>query len=89
MDEEVKDFWDYLFEFNDLKQLKAMQKYQFERKATMLEKIIALRMMFRTSPEYSIFRLRNFHIGISIKRRIRLFVGSIKRIIKGKQAEDL
>ena len=73
-----------LFEFNDLKQLKAMQKYQFERKATMLEKIIALRMMFRTSPEYSIFRLRNFHIGISIKRRIRLFVGSIKRIIKGR-----
>ena len=71
-------------ELSDLGKVKAMQKYQFERKATMLEKIFALRLLFRTSPEYNFSRIRKFHYGMDRKRKIKLFIGSIKRILKGK-----
>ncbi len=75
---------DYSKELVDFKKI---QKFQYERKATMLEKCMALKVMLKASPAYTISSLKKVaHAaeGVSFKRKLTIFLGTIKRIAKGK-----
>ena len=53
----------------------------------MFEKCLALKLMFKTAPSYSQASLRKVSkaaSGISFKRRMVIFLGTIKRVAKGK-----
>lgn len=71
--------------FNDkVHSLKYIQKYQFERKATMLGKVLALRMMKKNPPKYQTRDLIKWSSEISLKVNVVIFLGTIRRILKGK-----
>lgn len=75
---------DYGLELSDFKKI---QRFQYERKATMLQKCLALKFMFKASPTYTISSLRKVSRmaeGVSFKRKLTIFLGTIKRIAKGK-----
>jgi coenzyme F420 hydrogenase subunit beta len=72
---------------SEIDKFKNIQKFQYERKATMLEKCLALKVMFRTAPSYSYKSLTEVAgkaKDISVKRKLVIFLGTIKRIAKGK-----
>lgn len=64
--------------------LKYMQTYQWNRRATMVDKILAMRFLGKTVPNYSLGNLSNFSKEVSLKTHIRIFFGTIKRILKRK-----
>ena len=75
---------DYRSELVDFKKI---QKFQYERKATMMQKCLALKVMFRTAPAYkisSLMRVSGAAEGVPLKRKLSIFLGTIKRIVKGK-----
>ena len=72
---------------NELGNFKTIQKFQYERKATMMQKCLALKVMFRTAPAYkisSLMRVSGAAEGVPFKRKLSIFLGTIKRIVKGK-----
>lgn len=72
---------------DELKDFKNVQKFQYERKATMLEKCLALKMLFRVAPPYKLSDLKRVSdkaSNISLKRKCVIFAGTVKRIIKGR-----
>lgn len=71
---------------NILSELHRIQKYQYERKATMFSKCLAMKIMFRPIPQYKMTRLfkQAQKSDVSIKRQFRIFSGTIKRIIQHK-----
>ncbi|MBE5833136.1 MAG: hypothetical protein E7309_00670 [Butyrivibrio sp.] len=78
------DLSDYSGEISEFKKA---QKFQYERKATMLEKCLAMLIMFKKTPSYKycdLCRVSRSSTGISFKRRCNIFLGTIKRIVKGK-----
>ena len=64
-------------------ELAMMQKAQFERRASMRSRILALRLFRRESPKYSGRLLKTFEKEISLKHRIQVFASTCKRILKG------
>ena len=72
---------------SEIGEFQKIQKFQYERKATMMEKCFALKVMFKCAPAYSLGSLKKASRkakGVSAKRRITIFLGTIKRIVKGK-----
>lgn len=70
--------------FDDDKLLYSIQTYQADRRGTMNAKITALRMFRRCVPQYKKSKLREYSKFVSKKKRIHIFLGTVKRIIKGK-----
>ncbi len=68
----------------DVSLLKNIQPYQFERRATMIDKVIAMRLMGRTTPNYKIEKMFCLANNVGIRRHLSIFKGTIKRIIDGK-----
>ena len=78
---ELSDYSDRISEFD------RVQRFQYERKATMLEKCMALRVLLRTPPSYDCRNLRmvaRAARNVSLKRRGVIFLGTIKRVLNGK-----
>lgn len=73
----VSDFPDYE------EKLKYMQFYQYDRRATMFSKYIAMKLCFKPFPKYS-FKILKYQKGVSLKRRLIIFKGTIGRIFRGK-----
>lgn len=64
--------------------LNVIQKSQFSRRASMSSRLLALKIMGRKVPHYSKEMLRNFGKEYSAKEKMRVLLGSCKRIIKGQ-----
>ena len=74
----LTDFSDY----DD--KLKYMQFYQHDRRATMLSKSVAMRIMGKTFPKYSSTGMKKYSKETTSKRNKDIFKGTVKRILKGK-----
>lgn len=68
----------------DLEELKYMQKFQLERRSTTFAKILALKVMGRRIPKYSMKKILQFTRCTTIKSQYEWFRGSISRIRQGK-----
>ena len=74
-----------LNEFSDYNEkLKYMQFYQYDRRATMSTKSIAMKLMLKTFPKYFYKGMREYSKYATEKRKNDIFKGTIKRILKGK-----
>lgn len=71
-----------LGEWEDISQLQVIQKYQYTRKATMGAKILAYKLMGKVTPKYDWRVLKVYSKKIGIKEKVRVFLGTIKRILK-------
>lgn len=60
--------------------LKTIQNYQYIRRSTMIDKMNALAFMHRPVPEYDKKLLRPLEAGATVKGRLRIFLGTCKRI---------
>lgn len=71
---------------NIINELPIIQRYQYERKATMVSKVLAMKLMLRKTPAYRMITL--FNIGkqsdVTLKRQFKIFAGSLKRILQHK-----
>lgn len=69
-------------EYKNYKELYKSQEYQVERKATMRSVILALKLHRKVAPKY---KYMSWHLGeIKLRRQVKRFVGTCKRIIEGK-----
>lgn len=75
----------HLEKFDDYEdKLKIIQKYQYERKATMKTKMMAMKLFMRKTPKYSLSKMNIWASQIERCKKRKIFTGTIKRIIKGK-----
>lgn len=63
-------------------ELKYIQPYQFERRSTMISKILATRLMGRRTPSYPIPYLIRCASHIKIRSQARIFKGTVERIVE-------
>lgn len=64
--------------------LDVMQPNHFMRKSSMFASILAMKIMFRQAPSYKLRELVRYSRNISIKDNIKIFFGTLKRIVKRK-----
>lgn len=64
--------------------LQNIQKFQFERKATMQSMLLAMKLFHRPYPNYSRQLLTSYSKCIPLKYRVKRFFGTVKRIVKKK-----
>ena len=64
--------------------LNIMQPNHYVRKATMFYSILAMKVMFKKVPKYELRILMKYSKQISLKTNLKIFYGTLKRIIKGK-----
>ena len=74
----VEDFPEY----NEY--LNKIQKYQYERKATMKVKLFVLKVLGRSVPAYDPKTMKQFSKAIDIRKQIRIAAGTLKRALNGK-----
>lgn len=74
----------YKFNGNNDEKIEEIQPAQFERTTTIFDKMIAFKIFFRNTPNYSLKKLMTLAKYNCFKNRIRIFKGTIKRIIKGR-----
>lgn len=65
-------------------ELQQMQKYQYERRATMLHKILAFKLLLKTTPNYQLRDLIKIKSTVCCKRKLEIFVGTCKRLLLRK-----
>lgn len=63
----------------DEKELYYMQKYQFERRTTMLSKLVAMKLCRKSIPKYPIKVMLRLALNVSIRVHASIFKGTIKR----------
>ena len=68
----------------DLTTLGAIQPYQFKRKAAMLARLIARRVLLRRVPSFSGMGLAHCARHLSLKVLVREFLGTLKRTAQGR-----
>lgn len=64
--------------------LKLIQTYQYERRAGLGSMISAMKICFRNSPAYNKQKLDEYKHELSLKKRLKRFLGTVKRIQQGK-----
>ena len=64
--------------------LNKIQAYQKERRATMLVRILALKLTLKSTPKYPTRELIKFVKAVGLRRQWQIFKGTIKRICEGK-----
>lgn len=74
----IKDYQDKMAD------LEFIQPNHAIRKKTLYPKVLAMRLMQKTVPEYKVSELMKFSKKVSVKQSIRTFLGTIKRILNGK-----
>ena len=65
-------------------ELRYIQAYQWDRRATMIDKILALKVAGKSTPEYSVKAMIGYSKDVSVTKHLRIFAGTLKRIGKGK-----
>lgn len=63
--------------------LSQIQKSQYLRRASMKSRIAALKLFRRNVPHYPKEMLKDFSRHLSMKDRLKVFIGTCKRILKG------
>ncbi len=71
-------------EWEDIGQLRIIQKYQYTRRATMAAKLKAYKLFGRKVPKYNKQVLSKYAKGIAFKEKFRMFLGTGKRILQKK-----
>lgn len=61
-----------------------MQPGQYMRKAAMLSRIMGLRILFIDTPKFRLINLWKFATKISFKVNVKMFLGTVKRVLQGK-----
>ena len=64
--------------------LRFIQTYQWERKATMIDKIMSMTVKNKKTPRYRIKNVVAFATSVGVRKHFRIFKGTIKRIEQGK-----
>lgn len=64
--------------------LKKIQAYQKERRATMLVRILALKLTLKSAPKYPTNEMLKLVKVVGLRRQWQIFKGTIKRIYEGK-----
>ena len=67
----------------NIDELKYIQPYQYERKTTLISQIVALKICRKYTPDYSIGELIKLSRYVSLKKKIKIFLGTLKRIKNG------
>ena len=75
--------WLYTENFQ-IDQLKAMQPYQYVRKAQLRYKLLAMRTMLQPVPRVDTSELKKYASLIQKKDKFRMYFGTIKRILQNK-----
>ncbi len=70
--------------WEDEEQLKVIQKYQFTRRATMKDKLVAYRLFLRGTPKYDKKKVNFLSKKIGSKEHCKVFLGTVKRIVQKK-----
>ena len=70
-DEKMKDFY-------------LIQTHQFDRTITLYSQILAMKLLGRKYPNYNVRTLKNFSELATLKRKCKIFFGTIKRIVQRK-----
>ena len=73
-----------LEKLNSLEEIRYMQPGQYMRKSSMFASILAMRIMRKKAPKYKLSELRKYSKNISLKDNLRIFIGTLKRILNGK-----
>ena len=68
----------------DLKIIDKMQPGQLMRKGAMFSRILAMKLMRKKVPQYSMWALLPYAKSIPLELNVRMFGGTVKRILKGK-----
>lgn len=68
----------------DTKDIESIQPYQAERRKLLLTRVSALKLMNRKPPKYPVKLLFRASKGISEKKKIKSFLGTAYRVVKGK-----
>ena len=71
-------------EWDNLSQLEIIQKYQFTRRTSMREKLLAYRLFWRCVPLYDKKRMAVLSKKGNMKEKARVFLGTAKRILLKK-----
>ena len=74
-----------LNDYNNYKEeLPLIQTSQWNRRREMRSRILAMKVLLQDHPSYDRKLLKQFSKGLSFKQNIRIFLGTVKRIKKGK-----
>ncbi len=69
--------------YNQFKtELALIQKSQLQRRQEIRMRILAMKVLGKSTPSYESGKLRAYSQGLSLKRKLRVFAGTIKRILK-------
>lgn len=71
-----------LSDWENIGALRKIQNYQYTRKATMRAKKLAYRILLRKFPEYDKSLLKNYATMVPVKKRMKIFLGTAKRIVQ-------
>lgn len=66
----------------ELSELSKMQPFQYEKKGVLLPKILAMKTFFRAVPAIDLYQIKKY--GYVSNRKVRNYLGTIKRILKNK-----
>lgn len=64
------------------KEIRWSQPFQYERKATMFQKVLALKVLLRSVPNDSMRELKTIKSDISLNRKYEIFKGMIGRVLR-------
>lgn len=70
--------------WEELKDLRIIQKYQYTRKTTMKAKLWGYRLCGRVVPVYDKGLLSVYAKKASSKEKMKMFLGTVKRVVQGK-----
>ena len=70
--------------YDNLDELRFIQKSQYARKELMLYRQLAMMMLFKNSPRYKLKYLKQYSQNVPIANKVDAFVGTVSRIVKGK-----
>lgn len=73
-----------LTEWDNVDVLKRIQKYQYTRRTTLYAKLLAFKIMGKETPQFSLKSVKAFREKGNLKEEVRIFLGTIKRAVKGK-----
>ncbi len=73
-----------LDEWDNIEVLKRIQKYQYTRRTTLFAKMLAFKIMGKETPKFPLKTVKGFRKSGNVKEELRIFLGTVKRALKGK-----
>ena len=68
--------------FNE--EIRIIQKYQSERRSTMVAQLFACKLFLRRTPHYKLVELLKYCKNVPLKGQVKVIWGTTKRILKGR-----